>query len=84
MRSMTSQGHLSAQFQRAVQRRDLADAEAILGHAFVPLSAARELVELYAERGSPKYEKAALKYLTRYLTEATPHLPMWPGGSAAR
>jgi hypothetical protein len=67
MRSMTSQGHLTAQFQRAVQKRDLAEAEAILGtQAFVPLSAARELVELYAEHGSPKYEKAALKYLLRY------------------
>jgi hypothetical protein len=72
---MTSQGHLSAQFRKAVQRRDLADVEAILGaQAFVPLSAARELVELYAEAGSPKYEKAALKYLLRYMTEADPPL----------
>jgi hypothetical protein len=53
----------------------LPDAEAILGaQTFVPLSAARELVELYAEAGSPKYEKAALRYLARYVTEAQPSL----------
>jgi hypothetical protein len=28
-----------------------------------------QLVKLYAERGSPKYEKAALRWLARYLTE---------------
>jgi len=28
----------------------------------------------YAERGSPKYEKAALRWLERYLTEGTPRL----------
>jgi hypothetical protein len=26
-------------------------------------------MKLYAERGSPKYEKAALRWLARYLTE---------------
>jgi hypothetical protein len=63
-----------AQFRGAIQRRDLPDAEAILGaQTFVPLSAARELVELYAEAGSPKYE-AALRYLARYVTEAQPSL----------
>jgi hypothetical protein len=28
----------------------------------------------YAERGSPKYEKAALRWLERYLTEGSPRL----------
>ena len=42
--------------------------------AFVPLAQARALVELYAEKGDPKYERAALKYLARYLTEAEPSL----------
>ena len=32
------------------------------------------LVLLYAERGSPKYEKAALRWLERYLGEGTPRL----------
>jgi hypothetical protein len=34
-----------------------------------------QLVRLYAERGSPKYEKAALRWLERYLREAAPRLP---------
>jgi hypothetical protein len=29
------------------------------------------LVHLYAERGSPKYEQAALRWLERYLTESS-------------
>jgi hypothetical protein len=33
-----------------------------------------QLVHLYAERGSPKYEKAARRWLVRYLTEGTPTL----------
>jgi hypothetical protein len=31
-----------------------------------------QLVLPYAERGSPKYEKAALRWLERYLTEGSP------------
>jgi len=31
-------------------------------------------VHLYAERGSPKYEKAALRWLERYLSEGSPRL----------
>ena len=42
--------------------------------AFVPLTQARALVELYAEKGDPKFERAALKYLARYLGEAEPSL----------
>jgi hypothetical protein len=29
---------------------------------------------LYAERGSPKYEKAAMRWLERYITEGSPRL----------
>jgi hypothetical protein len=36
---------------------------------------AAELVHLYAERGSPKYEKAAMRWLERYLAEGTRRLP---------
>jgi len=35
---------------------------------------AGELVELYADKGDPKFERATLKYLTRYLDEAAPSL----------
>jgi hypothetical protein len=40
----------------------------------LPLEDALQLVQLYAERGSPKYEKAALRWLERYLTESSPRL----------
>ena len=33
-----------------------------------------QLVHLYAERGSPKYEKAAVRWLGRYLEEGEPGL----------
>ena len=41
----------------------------------LPLHDALQLVHLYIERGSPKYEKAALRWLERYLSEGTPRLP---------
>ena len=40
----------------------------------LPLEDALQLVHLYAERGSPKYEKAAMRWLERYLAEARPRL----------
>ena len=33
-----------------------------------------QLVHLYAERGSPKYDRAAMRWLERYLTEGSPRL----------
>jgi 2-polyprenyl-6-methoxyphenol hydroxylase-like FAD-dependent oxidoreductase len=38
------------------------------------LQDALQLVHLYAERASPKYEKAALRWLERYLSEGSPRL----------
>jgi len=32
------------------------------------------LVHLYAERGSPKFERAAIRWLQRYLAEGSPEL----------
>ena len=40
----------------------------------LPLEDALQLVHLYAERGSPKYERAALRWLGRYLVEGSPRL----------
>ena len=40
----------------------------------LPLEDALQLVHLYAERGSPKYERAAMRWLERYLTESEPRL----------
>ena len=40
----------------------------------LPLEDALQLVRLYAEQESPKYEKAALRWLERYLNEGSPRL----------
>jgi hypothetical protein len=39
-----------------------------------PRTSVRELRHLYAERGSPKFEPAARRWLVRYLIEGTPGL----------
>lgn len=72
---MTSEGHPGARLQRALAAGNLTAAEqAAFEVPFVPLSDARALVELYAEAGDPKFERAALRYLRRYLDEADPSL----------
>jgi hypothetical protein len=40
----------------------------------LPLEDALQLVHLYAEHGSPKFEPAARRWLVRYLYEGTPSL----------
>ena len=40
----------------------------------LPLEDALQLVHLYFERGSPKAEPAALRWLERYLAEGSPSL----------
>ena len=61
---VTSEGRPGARLQRALAARNLTSAEqAAFEFAFISLEQARELVELYAEKGDPKYERAALKYL---------------------
>ena len=40
----------------------------------LPLEDALLLVRFYAEKESPKYEKAALRWLERYLAEGSPRL----------
>jgi hypothetical protein len=73
---VTSEGHPGARLQRALAAGNLTAAEqAAFEVAFVPLAQARALVELYAEHGDPKFERAAMKYLARYLTEEEPSLP---------
>ena len=42
--------------------------------ANLPLEDALALVRLYAENESPKFEKATLRWLERYLTEGAPRL----------
>jgi hypothetical protein len=72
---VTSEGHPGARLQRALAAGNLTAAEqAAFEVAFVPLEQARALVELYAEKGDQKFERAALKYLGRYLSESDPSL----------
>lgn len=48
--------------------------------AFVPLADARALVELYAEKGDRKFERAALKYNRRF-AGCLLSLQPWPVGA---
>ena len=71
---MTSEGHRGARLRRALEAGNLTAAEqAAFEMPFIPLANARQLVELYAEKGDRKYERAALKF-GRYLSEAKPSL----------
>ena len=72
---MTSEGHPSARLQRALAVGNLIAAEqAAFEISFIPLAQVRLLVELYAEKGDPKFERAALKYLAGYMDEEKPSL----------
>jgi hypothetical protein len=72
---VTAQPSASVRFRRAIERRALWLAEdAARELPNLPLEDALQLVYLYAERGSPKFERAALRWLERYLREAEPSL----------
>jgi len=72
---VTSVGHPYARFRRAIERRALWHAEdAARELPNLSLEDALQLVHLYAERESPKYERAALRWLQRYLAEGSPRL----------
>ena len=72
---MTVQLHAHVRFRRAIERRALGMAEdAARGLPNLTLEDALQLVHLYAERRSPKYEKAAMRWLSRYLAEGSPRL----------
>ena len=62
-------------FRRAIERRALWLAEdAARELPNLPLEDALQVVHLYFERGSPKAEPAARRWLVRYLSEGTPSL----------
>lgn len=72
---MTAQPNAHARSRRAIECRALWAAEdAARELPNLPLEDALQLVHLYAERGSPKYERTALRWLERYLTEGSPRL----------
>jgi hypothetical protein len=81
---VTGQPHAHVRFQRAIERRALWLAEdAARELPNLPLEDLLELVHLYAERGSPKYEKAALRWLERYLVESSPTLAHFAESAAS-
>lgn len=72
---VTVQPNAHVRFRRAIERRALWMAEdAARELPNLPLDDALQLVHLYAERDSPKYERAALRWLARYLAESEPRL----------
>jgi hypothetical protein len=72
---VTSRGHPYAEFQRALARGNVWVAEAVARELpKVSLEDALKLVRLYADKESPKFEKAAMKWLRRYLDEKEPTL----------
>jgi hypothetical protein len=72
---VTSQPHAHVRFRRAIERRALWMAEdAARELPNLSLQDALQLVHLYGERGSPKFEPAARRWLVRYLTEGTPSI----------
>lgn len=72
---VTSQGSAHGRLTRALARRDLFQAElAARELERLSLDDALQLTYLYAERGSPKYERAALRWLERYVAEGAPNL----------
>ena len=72
---LTAEPHAHVRFRRVIERRALWLAEdAARELPNLPLEDLLQLVYLYAERGSPKYERTALRWLERYLTEGSPRL----------
>jgi hypothetical protein len=72
---VTAQPNAHVRFRRAIERRALWMAEdAARELPNLPLEDALQLVRLYAERGSPKFQPAARRWLVRYLSEGTPSM----------
>jgi hypothetical protein len=72
---VTAQPNAQIRFRRAIERRALWMAEdAARELPNLSLEHALMLVHLYAQCGSPKFERAAMRWLERYLEEAEPSL----------
>jgi hypothetical protein len=70
-----AQPNARVRFRRAIERQALWMAEdAARELPNLPLEDALQLGHLYAERRSPKYEAAAMRWLERYLSEGSPRL----------
>ena len=72
---MTAQGHPRSRFHRAIEVRWVFHAELAAREAGnLTLAEALELVCLYAEVEPSKFERAALRWHTRFVSEAAPSL----------
>ena len=71
-----AEGHAYARFQERDDRHrpKCAAAEDAARELQLSLHDALQLVHLYADRRSPKFERAALRWLERYLAESSPRL----------
>lgn len=68
---VTAQGQPLTRYRRALERRHVFGAEiAAREMGFVPLRDALGLLALYASEGSPKYDKAATRWLARIALES--------------
>ena len=80
---MTAQGSAGAIFWRAIERRNLLMADTVAREfPVLPLDFALALVHLYGEKRDRRYERAALRYLERYIAEANPSLEDVAGTAA--
>jgi hypothetical protein len=67
---VTSQGTASGRFQRACGREEVFQAETAARElGWLSLRYALDLVLVYARTGSPKFETAAVRWLSRYAAE---------------
>lgn len=72
---VTSDGSPLTRFRRAIDARNVFLAETAARELnFVSLDDARLLVDLYAEAGSAKYGRAAVRWLARYALETEAEL----------
>ena len=72
---MTAQGHPRAIFKRAIERGNLVVAEMAAREAGnLTLSEALGLVCLYAVAQDAKFERAAVRWLGRFIEECSPSL----------
>ena len=82
---VTSRGHPHAEFQRALKNGNLWVAEAVARELHgVSLEDALRIVHLYAEKESPKFEKAAMKWLRRDVDELSDALELCRGRAEPR
>jgi hypothetical protein len=78
------EGSPGAIFWRAIERDNLVVAETVAREfPTLPLDYALALVHLYGRKKHRRYERAALRYLERYLAETNPALEDVAGVAAS-